>query len=61
LLYRSRRNQPMRVRRLIDHLVRYFSKNADFDFDSDPAPFRPLSSPHLIPAEAGVHHALLAA
>jgi DNA-binding transcriptional LysR family regulator len=61
LLYRSRRNQPMRVRRLIDHLVRHFSENADFDFDSDPAPFRPLSSPHLIPAEAGVHRALLAA
>jgi DNA-binding transcriptional LysR family regulator len=59
LLYRSRRNQPMRVRRLIDHLVRDFSQNADFD--SGPAPFKSLSSPHMIPAEAGAHRALLAA
>jgi hypothetical protein len=58
-LYRSRRNQPMRVRRLIDHLVRSFSENADLD--SEPAPFSSLSSTHMIPAEAGAHRALLAA
>lgn len=59
LLYRSRRNQPMRVRRLIDHLVRSFSENADPD--SEPAPFSPLSPTHMISAEAGAHRALLAA
>jgi DNA-binding transcriptional LysR family regulator len=59
LLYRSRRNQPMRVRKLIDHLVHCFRENSDSDLA--PSSFRSLPSTQMILARAGAHHALLAA